>query len=145
MEAETRAAGFNQQGLCAVQGPGEIDPDLGERLLDPAKREQLLALIRSVEGEKTLLGLSTHFAVVAEKQRTAHRRLVLQTVQSVAASGPGAESDGAPAGWAPGPAPASRPGPRGRRRFAWKGLGVRPPVILWSSPSMNSKSRRGSR
>ena len=67
MEAETRAAGFNQQGLCAVQGPGEIDPDLGERLLDPAKREQLLALIRSVEGEKTLLGLSPHFAVVAEK------------------------------------------------------------------------------
>ena len=67
LEAEIREAGFNQKGLCAVQGPGEIAPDLDERLLEAAKREQLLALIRSVEGEKTLLGLSTHFAVVAEK------------------------------------------------------------------------------
>ena len=67
LEVEIREAGFSQKGLCAVQGPGEIAPDLDERLLEPPKREQPLALIRSVEGEKTLLGLSPHFAVVAEK------------------------------------------------------------------------------
>ena len=59
--------GFDQLGLYAVQGPGLIASDLEGRMSDPAKRAQLLDVIRSVEQEKTLLGVSTHLVVVATK------------------------------------------------------------------------------
>ena len=41
--------------------------DLEGRMSDPTKRAQLLDLIRSVAQEKTLLGVSSHFVVVATK------------------------------------------------------------------------------
>ena len=67
LESEVLEVGFDQLGLYAVQGPGLIATDLEGRMSDPAKRAQLLDLIRSVEQEKTLLGASTHFVVVATK------------------------------------------------------------------------------
>ena len=67
LEAEVREAGFDQLGLYAVQGPGLIATDLEGRMSDPAKRAQLLDLIRAVEQEPTLLGVSTHLVVVATK------------------------------------------------------------------------------
>ena len=67
LEAEVLEVGFDQLGLYAVQGPGLIATDLEGRMSDPAKRAQLLDLIRSVEQEKTLLGVSPHFVVVATK------------------------------------------------------------------------------
>ena len=67
LEAEILEAKFDQKGLYAVQGPGELATNLEGRMCDPNKREQLLALIRSVEQETTLLGLSSHFVVVATK------------------------------------------------------------------------------
>ena len=67
LEAEVREAGFVQQGLYSVQGPGQLATDLKERMSNPTKRAQLLDLIRSVEQEKTLLGVSSHFVVVAMK------------------------------------------------------------------------------
>ena len=67
LEAEVFEVGFDQLGLYAVQGPGLIATDLEGRMSDPAKRAQLLDLIRSVEQEKTLLGVSPHFVVVATK------------------------------------------------------------------------------
>ena len=65
LEAEVFEVEFDQLGLYAVQGPGRIATDLEGRLSDPAKRALLLDLIRSVEQEKTLLGVSPHFVVVA--------------------------------------------------------------------------------
>ena len=67
LEADVRDAGFTQQGLYSVQGPGELVSDLEDRLSDPAKRAHLLDLIRSVEEDVTLLGVSSHFVVVATK------------------------------------------------------------------------------
>ncbi len=67
LEAEIIEAGYHTQGLYAVEGPGEIAPDLDDRMSDPEKRAQLLDLIRSVEQEKTLLGASSHLVVVATK------------------------------------------------------------------------------
>ena len=67
LEAEVLEVGFDELGLYAVQGPGLIATDLEGRMSDPAKRAQLLDLIRSVEQEPTLLGVSTHFVVVATK------------------------------------------------------------------------------
>lgn len=68
LEEETIEAGFDCSYLCPVQGPGELAADLEERMVDPAKRKQLLELIRSVEQEKSLMGISSHFVVVATKQ-----------------------------------------------------------------------------
>ena len=68
LQAEILESGLHEIGLYAVQGPGELATDLEARMSDPEKRAQLLDLIRSVEQEKTLLGMSSHFVVVATKQ-----------------------------------------------------------------------------
>ncbi|MDE2767162.1 MAG: class I SAM-dependent methyltransferase, partial [Chloroflexota bacterium] len=65
LEREVREAGFGQPGTYAVQGPGAVATDLDGRMSDPVKRAQLMDLIRSVEEEPTLLGMSAHFVVVA--------------------------------------------------------------------------------
>lgn len=67
LEAEVLEAGFERRGAYAVQGPGRVATDLDGRMSDPVKRAQLLDLIRSVEEEPTLLGMSAHFVVVARK------------------------------------------------------------------------------
>lgn len=67
LEAEVREAGLERLGTYAVQGPGAVATDLDGRMSDPVKRAQLLELIRSVEEEPTLLGMSAHFIVVATK------------------------------------------------------------------------------
>ena len=67
LEGEVLEVGFDQLGLYAVQGPGLIATDLEGRMSDPAKRAQLLDLIRAVEQEPTLLGVSTHLVVAATK------------------------------------------------------------------------------
>ena len=53
--------------MFSVQGPGEYATDLDARMADPAKREQLLNLIRLVEEERTLMGMASHLVVAAEK------------------------------------------------------------------------------
>ena len=63
--AEIIDAEFNQEGVYAVEGPGQLATDLDRRMSGPAKRMQLLDVIRAVEHEPTLLGLSSHFVVVA--------------------------------------------------------------------------------
>ena len=67
LEEEVAEAGLRQIGLFSVQGPGEYAKDLDARMSDPVRREQLLELIRLVEGERTLMGMASHFATVAEK------------------------------------------------------------------------------
>ena len=67
LESEVSEAGFRQKVLLSVQGPGEYATELDERLSDPDRREQLLDLIRRVETERTLLGMASHFVVIAEK------------------------------------------------------------------------------
>ena len=67
LESEVGEAGFGQRSLYGVQGPGELVTDLDSRLREPAKRARLLDLIRSVEQEKIMLGMSNHFVIVAKK------------------------------------------------------------------------------
>jgi ubiquinone/menaquinone biosynthesis C-methylase UbiE len=69
LESEVREAGFVADQLLPVQGPGILANDLEERLSDPGLRKTLLALIRSVETERSLLGISPHIVVVAQKPR----------------------------------------------------------------------------
>lgn len=65
LEAEVLEACFERLGTYAVQGPGVVATDLDGRMSDPVKRAQLLDLIRSVEEEPTLLGMSAHFVIAA--------------------------------------------------------------------------------
>ena len=67
LKEEVLVTGFDQHDLYSVKGPGELARDLQERMSSPGRREQLMDLVRLVEREKTLLGLSSHFAVVATR------------------------------------------------------------------------------
>ena len=69
LAAEIRESGFRQKGLFSVQGPAQFAPDLEARMAHPARRAQLLDLIRRVEQEETLLGAASHIAAVAVRVR----------------------------------------------------------------------------
>ena len=68
LEAEVREAGLKVSDLISVQGPGRLVRDFEAFWNDPGRREQLLRLIRKVEREPTLLGVSPHFVVIATKE-----------------------------------------------------------------------------
>jgi SAM-dependent methyltransferase len=65
--AELAGAGLRPHAVVAVEGPGAVLPDVAERLADPARRERLLAAIRRVEAEPSLLGASSHLLAVAHR------------------------------------------------------------------------------
>ena len=67
LEEEIAEAGLHTKGLFSVQGPGEYATDLDDRMSDPVRRDQLLALIRLVEEERTLMGMASHIVLVAGK------------------------------------------------------------------------------
>jgi SAM-dependent methyltransferase len=64
---EVAGAGLSLVDLFAVEGPGAITPDFARRWTDPLARERLLALVRAVETEPTLLGASPHLLAVARR------------------------------------------------------------------------------
>ena len=67
LEAEIANAGFALTEFVAVQGPGWLAKDLEERWADAERREQILRLVRAVERERSLWGVSQHLAAVATK------------------------------------------------------------------------------
>jgi SAM-dependent methyltransferase len=67
LRAEVVDAGFGVIDLIGVEGPAWLASDFEARWADPVRREQLLRLNRTVEGQATLLGLSHHLLVVARK------------------------------------------------------------------------------
>lgn len=67
LAAEVREAGLDLAGLFAVEGPGALLPDFRKRWDDPASRERLLDLVRRVEREPALLGVSPHLLAVGRK------------------------------------------------------------------------------
>ena len=67
LEAEVDAAGFVVLDSVAVQGPGWLANDLEKRMSDPESRERLLRIVRAVEHEPSLAGISQHFIVIGRK------------------------------------------------------------------------------
>jgi SAM-dependent methyltransferase len=67
LRAEIAEAGFAVIDLLPVEGPGGLAKDFEERWSDPARRARLLALIRRVEHEPLILGVSPHLLVIARK------------------------------------------------------------------------------
>jgi len=64
LAAEVRDAGFSLAGLFAVEGPGAFLPAFRARWEDEGDRERLLGLLRRVEREPTLIGVSPHLLAV---------------------------------------------------------------------------------
>ena len=67
LSSEVAEGGFSMIELVGVEGPAWLARDFETRWADPIRREQLLALTRSVEREVALFGLSQHLLVVAQK------------------------------------------------------------------------------
>jgi SAM-dependent methyltransferase len=64
---EVAAAGFALEDVAAVEGPAASMPDFARRWADPEARARLLAFLRAVETEPTLLGVSPHLLAIARR------------------------------------------------------------------------------
>jgi len=64
LKEELEEAGFIHQETLAVQGPGWIVPDFEDRWRDERQRQALLIVVRRLEREPTVLGISPHLLAV---------------------------------------------------------------------------------
>ncbi|MFJ3310319.1 methyltransferase domain-containing protein [Streptomyces sp. NPDC086549] len=62
---EARTAGLGVRVLLAVEGPAKLLPNLAEQMTTTRGRDRVLAAIRRMEAEPSVLGLSSHILVVA--------------------------------------------------------------------------------
>ena len=67
LRAEVQAANLVVEAVAAIEGPAGLVADLDGWWEDPARRERLLAAVRAVEHEPSLLGASDHILVVGRK------------------------------------------------------------------------------
>ena len=68
LRQEIEEAGFSLEALVAVEGPGWLIPDLDEQLADSIRRDNLLDLLRTIEEEASLLGVSPHILGIGRKR-----------------------------------------------------------------------------
>jgi len=54
--------------LVAIEGPGWLARDFDQLWNNPQQRERLLAAVRQVESEPSVLGASSHIMCIARKQ-----------------------------------------------------------------------------
>ena len=64
---EAQLAGLVVEGLFGVEGPAWTMPDLDAWLEDPMRRAKLLAALRRVETEISLLGASANLLLVGRR------------------------------------------------------------------------------
>jgi SAM-dependent methyltransferase len=67
LSRELLAAGFHVVEVVAIEGPGWLARDFDRLWNDPAQRERLLAAVRKVEREPSVLGASSHIMAIARK------------------------------------------------------------------------------
>ncbi len=65
--SEIEAAGLRHEVTLAIEGPAWLIARAYERWDDAAQRERVMAAIRRIEGESTLLGASAHLMAVGRK------------------------------------------------------------------------------
>ena len=68
LAAELAELHFELVDLVAIEGPGWLARDFERLWNHPAQRERLLAVIREVEHEPTLIGASSHIMAVGRKR-----------------------------------------------------------------------------
>ena len=67
LRTEAEDAGFKWQATLAVDGPGWLLHDFDNQWEEPTRRTRLLDLLRRLEAEPALLGVSAHIMVIARK------------------------------------------------------------------------------
>lgn len=67
MSRELLAAGFQVLGIVAIEGPGWLARDFDRLWNDPTQRERLLAAVRKVEREPSILGVTSHIMAIGRK------------------------------------------------------------------------------
>ena len=67
LSRELLAAGFKVQEVSAIEGPGWLARDFDRLWADPAQRERLLSVVRKVEHEPSVLGVSSHIMAIGRK------------------------------------------------------------------------------
>ena len=66
LEREVQAVGLQVEGIFGLEGPGWLLGDFEARWRDPERRDQLLDILRRLEREPSLLGVSAHLLAVAK-------------------------------------------------------------------------------
>lgn len=61
------AAGFEVLGILAIEGPGWLARDFDRLWSDPIQRDRLLAAVRKVEREPSILGATSHIMAIGRK------------------------------------------------------------------------------
>ncbi|HZQ94224.1 MAG TPA: methyltransferase domain-containing protein [Candidatus Sulfotelmatobacter sp.] len=67
LSREFLAAGFQVVELVAIEGPGWLARDFESLWNEPVQRERLLAMVRKVEREPSILGATSHFMAIGRK------------------------------------------------------------------------------
>jgi len=67
LNSEVVGAGFQHQTTLAVQGPAWLFESFGKYWTDPDLRSVVLELIRKVEAEPSILGMSAHILAIGRK------------------------------------------------------------------------------
>jgi ubiquinone/menaquinone biosynthesis C-methylase UbiE len=67
LSREFLAAGFRVDAVVAIEGPGWLARDFDRLWNDRTQRERLLAAVRKVEREPSVLGASPHIMAIARK------------------------------------------------------------------------------
>ena len=67
LSRELLEAGFQVVEIAAIEGPGWIARDFERLWNDPIQRERLLATVRKVEREPSILGASSHIMAIGRK------------------------------------------------------------------------------
>lgn len=67
LSREFLAAGFQIVALTAIEGPGWMARDFDRLWNDPVQRERLLAAVRKVEREPSILGATSHIMAIGRK------------------------------------------------------------------------------
>jgi ubiquinone/menaquinone biosynthesis C-methylase UbiE len=66
-KGEMESAGLCHEATLAIEGPGWMLADLENTLDQPERRERLLAVVRALEAEASLLGASAHLLAYARR------------------------------------------------------------------------------
>lgn len=67
LSREFVAAGFQIVQLAAIEGPGWLARDFERLWSDPAQRERLLAIVRKIESEPSVIGATSHIMAIGKK------------------------------------------------------------------------------
>jgi len=68
LKEEVKEAGFQLADFLAIEGPARLLRDFPTHWQDSDKREWLLEIVRKVEREESLFGVSTHLMAVGRKE-----------------------------------------------------------------------------